>query len=277
MKLTYENERGKVVMCGGGADIFNIVEIRGLALPENDIDSVYYPNVAGCVVKSSIPQERMITISADAKDKTGKNISYAMSVFSMPGTITISEQGKSRKISARCVSFDTNKRKGIYVPFVLQLMAEDPYFTDIYDTNLVVNEREKKLSSQFVLPCALSLRKAEVMLINKGDVAIEPIITLTSYSGAVCPEGIVIKNLNNESVIKLNTDILPGEEITVDIKNRRVTSSLYGNYISRLANETSISDFIVDLGVSTLRITADDIAGDFCAQCTFNNRYICAY
>ncbi len=277
MKLTYENERGKIVMCGGGADVFNIIEIRGISIPENDIDSVYYPNVAGCVVVSSTPQERVITISADAKDKTGKNISYAMSVFSKPGTITIVSNGKSRKISARCISFEQNKRKGIYVPFVLQLMAEDPYFTDIYDTELVVNEREKKLSSQFVLPCVLSLRKAEVMIINKGDVSIEPIITLTSRTGAVCPKGILIKNLDNESLIKINTDISAGEEIVVDIKNRRVMSSLHGNYISRLDDETSISDFIVDLGISTLRITADDIEGEFFAECTFNNRYISAY
>jgi len=42
MKFIYENDRGKVVMYGGNGDGFNIIEIRGLSLPENDIDSIYY-------------------------------------------------------------------------------------------------------------------------------------------------------------------------------------------------------------------------------------------
>ena len=37
MKLVYENERGKVVMKGGGSDTFNITQIKGISLPENDV------------------------------------------------------------------------------------------------------------------------------------------------------------------------------------------------------------------------------------------------
>lgn len=276
MKLTYENERGKIVMYGGGEGIFNIIEIRGLSLPENDIDSVYYPNVAGCVVQSSTPQERAITISADARDAAGTNVLRAMNIFSKPGTITIASGGRTRKISARCLNVETNKRKGIYVPFVLQLMADNPYFQDVHDTKTVINKREKLLATSFLLPCAMSVRKTEAMLVNKGDVPIEPVFNISSLNGAVCPDGIVIENLDSGVKIKLNTDIGAKETIEVDVKNRRILSSERGNIISCLDEETSISAFFLDLGVSTVRISAQDIEGDMYAGCTFNNNYICA-
>ncbi len=276
MKLTYENDRGKIVMRGGGADVFNIIEIRGLSLPENDINSVYYPNRAGCVVESMTPQERAITISGDARDATGNNILRAMNIFSKAGTITISSGGRTRKILARCISFEPNKRRGNYVPFAVQFMAENPYFSDVYETKVAVNKREKLLATQFVLPCALSLRKTEALLINKGDAPVEPVFILSSLDGAVCPCGIVIENLSNGQKIKLNTDIQPGEKITVDIKNRRIISDLRKNLISCLDDETSISDFCLDLGVSTVRISASDMEGRLYAECIFNNNYICA-
>lgn len=276
MKLTYENERGKVSMYGGGGSIFNIIEIRGLSMPENDIDSVYYPNVAGCVVEKSTPQERAITISADARDITGKNILRAMNIFAKPGTITIASGGRTRKISARCLSFETNKRKGIYVPFVLQFMADNPYFQDAQNTKTVINKRENLLATSFILPCAVSVRKIEAMLINKGDVPIEPVFNITSLNGAVCPDGIVIENLDTGAKIKLNTNIYAKETIEVDVKNRHITSSVRGNIISCLDEETSISAFFLDLGVSNIKISAQDIEGDMYAECTFNNNYICA-
>ena len=276
MKFTYENERGKIVMHGGGEGIFNIIEIRGLSLPENDIDSVYYPQMAGCIVEKSTPQERVITISADAKDTAGTNILRAMNVFSIPGTTTITSGGRTRKIFARCLSFETNKRKGIYVPFVLQLMAENPYFQDVYDTEIIINKREKMLSSSFMLPCAVSIRKVEALLVNKGDVPVEPTFVISSGNGAVCPDGIVIENLDTGAKIKLNTNIGAGETIEIDVKNRRITSNKRGNIISCLDEETSITSFLLQLGVSTVKISAQDIEGDMHAVCKFNNNYICA-
>ena len=101
MKIIYENERGKVVMYGGGSGIFNIIEIRGLSMPENDIDTVYYPDMAGCIVNKSTSQERVITISGDVRDATGKNIARATHIISKPGAMTIISSGQSKKIFVR--------------------------------------------------------------------------------------------------------------------------------------------------------------------------------
>ncbi|MBQ3118166.1 MAG: phage tail family protein [Clostridia bacterium] len=275
MKIIYENERGKVVMYGGGNGIFNVIEIRGLSMPENDIDTVYYPDMAGCIVNKSASQERIITISGDARDTMGKNTARAMHILSKSGAMTIISSGVSRKIFARCISFETNKRKGVYIPFVLQLMAENPYFQDVNDTKTIVSKREGVLSSPFVLPCSLSVKKTQTMIVNKGDVNIEPVFILTSPEGAVCPDGIIIENLNTGAKIKLNTDIAPNEQIKVDVKNRRITSSSRGNIIFCLDDETSLSEFFLETGVSDVKISAWDAEGKIYAECIYNNNYLC--
>ena len=275
MKIIYENERGKVVMYGGGSGIFNIIEIRGLSMPENDIDTVYYPDMAGCIVNKSTSQERVITISGDVRDATGKNIARATHIISKPGAMTIISSGQSKKIFVRSISFETNRRKGTYIPFVLQLMAENPYFQDANETRTTVSKREGVLSSPFVLPCELSVRKTEAMVVNSGDVSIEPVFILTTPEGVVCPEGIVIENLNTGTKIKLNTDIAPDEQIMVDVKNRRITSSSRGNIISCIDDDTSLSEFLLETGVSNVKISAWNAEGKIYAECIYNNNYLC--
>jgi len=174
------------------------------------------------------------------------------------------------------VNFEPNKRKGIYIPFAAQFVADDPYFTDIYDTQIGVYKKEKKLKSVFVTPCAVSLRKVEADIVNSGDSMLFPVFKISSVGGALCPDGIVIENLNNGKQLKLNTDVLAGETITVDVKNCKITSSERKNLISCLDNETSISNFGIDLGISTVKITAENMEGSIFAQCIYNNRYIYA-
>ncbi len=276
MRLIYENERGKVVMNGGNGEGFNIIEIKGLSLPENDIEAVYFPNSPGRKVQNVTPLERAITISGDICDKTNQKLARAVNVLSVPGRIIINSNGRVRKIDARCVSFEPNKRRGAYVPFAVQFIADDPYFTDMNETLINVFKREGKVSSEFVLPCVFSKRKTEAEIINRGDGTIEPIFEISSVSGAVCPEGISIKNTTNGNEIKLMCDVLAGEVITVDVKKRKITSNLRGNLIFLMADETSISRFFLDTDISTVTIYAKDLEGTFHATCRYLNRYLYA-
>lgn len=276
MKLVYENERGKVVMKGGGSDTFNITQIKGISLPENDVNTIRYPNVAGQTVIRTSPMERMITISADVRDKNRKHIAHAMSIFSYPGTIYITSFGKTKKIHGRCVSFEPNKNKGTYIPFTVQFCADNPYFEDVYETVTQICKRNGLLKSPFVLGSKFSERLLKNNVINHGDVSVEPVFKISSRGGIVCPSGITIKNFTNGNTITLNTDISPGEEITVDIKNRKVTSSERGNIITCVAQDNSLSKFLLDIGVSTVEISAQDATGELTARCIHNNSYISA-
>ena len=276
MKLVYENERGKVVMKGGGSDTFNITQIKGISLPENDASTIRYPDVAGqTVIKTSL-MERMITISADVRDKNRKHIADALSIFSSPGAIYITSFGKTKKIYGRCVSFEANKAKGAYIPFTVQFCADNPYFLDIYETKTDICLRNSLLKSPFVLGCRFSERTLKNNVINHGDISVEPVFEISSLDGISCPSGIVIRNLTNGNTITLNTDILPDEVITVDIKNRKITSSKRGNLISCVAQENSLSRFLLDIGVSSVEILAIGATGELTAKCIHNNSYISA-
>ncbi|MBO5733811.1 MAG: phage tail family protein [Clostridia bacterium] len=276
MKLIYENERGKIVMNGGGSKGFNITQIRGISLPECDVEAVRYPYMAGQVVTRVTPMERTITISADVRDDNKKELSRAMNVFSAPGTISITSCGKTKKINVRCVNFEPNKSKGAYIPFTVQFCADCPYFEDIYDTAVYIAKREGKLASAFVLGCVFSVRVLKNLVINYGDVSVEPVFEISSVDGAVCPQGICIKNNKNGNEILLNTDVLAGETITVDIKNRKIKSNKRGNLISCLAQDTAISRFSIDVGVSEIEILTPEISGKLSVKCRYNNSYMSA-
>lgn len=276
MKLVYENEKGRIAMYGGGSNEFNITQISGLSIPVNDVATVRYPNAAGQVVTKSVPMERMITISADVRDENNKKISKAASVFSLPGVIYITSFGKTKKIKARCVSFEPNKRRGAYIPFTVQFCADNPYFSDVYETVTPIIRRNGRLSSPFVLGCMLSERMVKNSVINRGDTDIEPVFEITSNNGTACPEGITIKNFANGNTIVLNTDIKQGEVITVDVKTRKITSNVRGNLISCLNKDTSLSRFLINTGISVLEISAEGSDGTISACCKFNNNYVSA-
>ncbi len=261
-------------MYGGGGKGFNITKISGLSLSENDVATVRYPNTAGQIVTKSNPMERMITISADVKDENGKYISNAASVFSHKGKMYITSFGKTKKIEARCVSFEPNQRRGAYVPVTIQLCADNPYFSDMYETKTPILKREGLLSSPFVLECMLSERRTKNNVINCGDVPVEPVFEISSDIGTDCPNGITIKNITNGKTIALNTDIDQGEIITVDVESRKITSNKRGNLISRLDKDTSLSRFCLDTGVSLLEVTAIGSNGTISVSCRFNNKYV---
>ena len=273
MRVIYENERGKIAMHGGGNAGFNIINISGLSLPENNVNTIRYPNVAGQFITKSTPMERYITISGDVYDESGKKMTNAARVFSLPGVLYITTYGKTKKINCRTVSFDTGNKKGSYIPFTLQLCADHPYFQDIYETKVNISNREGKLSSPFVLGCVFSERVTKRNVVNSGDVAIEPVFEISSEQGCLCPEGITIKNTENGASITLLTDVSAGEAITVDVKNREITSNLRGNILFCIKKDTSLSRFSLNSGVSLVEISAPGLSDELTVVCRYNNSY----
>lgn len=276
MRLIYENERGRIVMHGGGGQNWNITRISGVSLPEINVNSVHYPYMAGQVVTRANIMERYITVSGDVRDEKRKYISRALNVFSMPGILYVESFGKTKKIGVRCISFEPNQSRGVYVPFTVQFCADSPYFEDLYETKTQISKREKRLASPFVLGCVFSERIMESNVINRGDAASEPVFEIYSSGGAVCPYGICIKNLRSGKTIRLMTDMSEAERITVDVKNRKITSNKRGNILSCLSEFTSLSDFELETGVSAVEIIAEEISGEFQAECRHVNNYISA-
>ena len=273
MKLIYENSVGRVTLRGGTDAIYNITVISGLSIPETLAETVRYPGVAGQEVTAVSHLPRTITIAGDICDKTGKHTAFAANVFSKSGTVYIATSRSMRKIGCRPLSFLPAKRKGTYVPFTLQLIADNPYFEDTAEPIATGATKTKLLKAPFILPQAFSNRKSEARVINRGSVPIEPEFKISAAKEASCPNGILIENRTTGAKLKLHTGLLENETIVIDIGNRKITGSVQGNLIGVLSVDTPMSKFTLCEGVNDILITAEDEAATLFAYCHYQNRY----
>ncbi len=274
MQLIYENELGRVCLGGGKADSLNITEIHGLSFPETSADTVSFSGAPGQTVVSVSVLPRTITVTGDIIDKTGKITSKSARIFSKSGTLYVVLKSGKREISARALSFEPQKRKGIFVPFSLQFICDNPYFEDSFETLENVYKKEKLLSSPFYLPAMVSKRTTEGIVLNRGTYKNEPLFLITTKENAPCPEGIVIENKTTGKKIKLLCDVLKDETITVDIKNRKITSNIRGNLISTLSGDSLLSELYLIEGINEISAYAKEEPELLCVTLKFKNSYV---
>lgn len=274
MQLIYENELGRISLGGGSDNTFNIIEISGLSFPETNANTVRFSGVPGQTVVSVDVLERTITISGDIKDKTGMMVQKAATVFSKSGILYVASNSRKRRIASRCTSFNPEKRKGIYVPFTLQLVCDSPYFEDISQTSESVLKKEKLLSSPFILPAMLSKRVTQARIINRGTCENEPVFEITCNEDAACPDGIVIKNLTTGKEITLLTDVLKNEIITVDIFKRKISSNIRGNLLGTLSQNSILSNIYLAVGINDIWANAENEPELLSIVCKYRNNYV---
>lgn len=273
MQLIYQNSLGRVCMRGGIGANFNITNITGLSVPDTEVTAVRYPDVRGQVVTRISTLPRTITVSGDINDKNGMHASGAATVFSTPGTLFVSSSRNTRKIACRCTSFELSKRCGIYIPFTLQLIADDPYFQDVSESCVHIAKRTDLLTSSFTLPAMFSVRECETNVINRGSVHTEPVFEISAAAEAHCPNGITIKNNTTDAEIKLATGILANETVTVDVGARKITSSVRGNILNVLDGNSILSKNFLTAGVNRIRVTAENEPQLLIAVCRYHSCY----
>lgn len=86
--------------------------------------------------------------------------------------------------------------------------------------------------------------------------------------------GISIQNLTTNQHIKLNTQTLLGEVIKIDIPRRKVISSLRGDVIKVISDDTFLSDFWLDVGNNIIKLTNFNTNEVISAVCEYTNKYI---
>ncbi len=274
MKLIYENSIGRLKLCGGSDRVFNITDIEGLSLPETEADTVRYPDTPGQIVNRISILPRTITLSGDIRDKDGKYVEYAAKILSSPGELYVMNKRKTRKISCRSTSFAPLKRKGIFVPFTLQLICDDPCFLDISEKKEAVYKREKLFKNELLFPQPFSSRITRGTLYNQGAIPVSPVIFITAPKGAACEKGITIFNETTGAKLYLTCELLEGETVTVDCENRKITSSKQGNLIAKLLKTTPLSGFFLDIGANVLSVYAEDEASLLQVEVLYQNKYL---
>lgn len=256
MTFTFKNDMGSFKLFGSGSKDFCVCSVTGLEPVEHTRSVKSYIGEDGCFEDSSQYVQRIITLSCDLRldDNSKTKIRNAMRVLSRKCTLIIESNDSKRQITVNSATFTFGKRYSKYQTFVIQLVCDYPHFTDVDATECVIFKKHKLLSSESVLPQVFSTRISGCVVDNAGDLKIYPVITITKKDDVIRNNEIVIENKTIDSSIVLNKTMIKDEVVTVDIKNRTITSSVEGNILGTLSQYSSLSDFWCDCGENDINI-----------------------
>lgn len=278
MHIIYENEYGMISM-GKKQSPWRLIGIKGLNIPEKSHSVVRYGNFGGQQTVFSVPDARIITISGDFySENIGEELCNALRIFNSRGTLSVISGDKQRLIKCSQITFEEIERKRCYLRFALQFVCDNPYFNDLFPNVTGIFERKGSLKNSFTLPCSFSTRNSNKYVVNSGDEVSEP--TLKIYVESVNGQnenetkGYKISNLTTGKFIWLVYEAAAGEVIEINIGDRTITSSKNGNIISKISDDTFLSDFNLKKGANLINVLNYNPNETLKVECIFNNSYV---
>lgn len=286
MDIFYENQWGIIHFCGSRKAAESGVylkSITGLGLPEAEYQTEAYVKRSGQRVVQKRDLERVITLSADVcSEKQMRNVIQNLScVMYHPGVLTVLSGQRHRKIPCRLSKMEEPIRQGKQITsVVLQLVCDQPYFTDIDSCEVELYSRKDLICGDFTLPCVFTERIARKNVLNDGDVDAEPVLTIyntgTDEGTDAYTEdfGIEVFNHTTGKRLKLLCTTEPGEMIVIDIPHRRITSNYKGNVITLLDTDSFLSDFLLLTGCNDIEIINHNVSEEIQVILGFERQYI---
>lgn len=276
MNFTFKNEMGCFKLFGSGSKGFCICSVTGLEGVEKTRSVKSYIGEDGCFEDSSQYIQRIITLSCDTRlNENSKNeIRNAMRVLSRKCTLIIESNDSKRQIVVNSATFTFGKRYSKYQTFVIQLVCDYPHFSDVHPTECTIFKKNKLLTAQSVLPQVFSTRISGCIVDNEGDLTIYPVITITKKDDIIRDNEIVIENRTINKRIVLNKAMTKDEVITVDIKNRTITSSVEGNILGTLSQYSSLADFWCDCGENDINVLLGGAQTGIEIKVSYFNEYL---
>lgn len=273
-KLYFENDRGKALMLLGGTGPIRISALSGFGNPEKTYSAVTFAGKAGQKTTGAVAKARTMVISGDILGDR-KKAEYMLKILDEPGLLTLDFKNKKREIYCNQTDISLGARKGGYTSFVLTLVADEVYFTDTYETKTAVFQRENMLHGDIVFPCVFTRKNTEAITENFGEINVEPVIYI--YNFADDPDrggsGIVVENITTGQKIALETGMTKNECITIDIKNRKVTSSVKGDILHLISDDTFLSKFWLKSGKNHLRAHHGNTGEDISVILSYRSNY----
>ena len=276
LTLTYKNELGTVLMQGGGTSSLRITAIEGMGPVTREYNAAVYAGYDGQETLGSRAAARTITI---ALELTGKNISHEvrknLDILSQSGMLYIKNEDLDRRIYCSQVQIPdvTRVLKGQIATFAVQFVCDSPYFEDAEDTVVPLYKRTKLLNTPFTLPTTFG----EIILGGRievnGNISTEPTITMYYPESLEGVESIILTNDTTGKTIRLDYTPQADDTVTVDIKNRKITSSASGNIINYLTDDSFLGDFVLVRGINVISVNVGDITSGFTMECRCNNLY----
>ena len=256
MKIYYENSKGRVDFGFGDGEL-NVLALEGFGIVNPQYKTAEYYSHDGEYTLDEHTGARCISISCDIK-ASNMRVSKILGILSAPGMLVVSFGQKNRRIYCRRTAVSEAARFGKYLRFVFQLTADMPYFEEIYPKKSNIYHITKLIGPSFQLPAKLGELINTVSIMNIGDKKCEPVVYIVNNS--VLPyesagHGIEITNLTNGTFLKINTNTVKNEIITIDIPARTVESNLRGNLLYCISEDTYLNSFVFDTGVNVISVT----------------------
>ena len=288
MRLLIKNKYGEFEMGGGNHSVARIINIVGLGLPTKEPETITFSGQPGHMTKNVRDMGRTITISFDFYGGQ-KEIEKLYKILYYPVELLFSFGDKKRKITGRCINPE-DIEKIIYQQFykgVIQFVCDNPYFNDFYNTKIAVFNRADQFPNvsedgnwYVELPAAATVRTITANILNSGEIEVYPIIHIYNSASQIALmsefSGIMITNESTGAKIELDYSPADGEEITIDLALRRITSNISGSIIDYITDDTDLSKFILQLGDN--KITCENLtgSGNLSAVVEYTNNYAMA-
>lgn len=276
MELIYTSDMGTLSLYGSGGNQFTICEIDGLEPCEKTRSLKTYVGEDGSFEDSSQYTSRTITISGDIKSNNDftQIFKKASRVLSKKGVLTVVRNNIFRQITVNSASITIGKRYNTYCTFVIQLICDYPHFRDTQVSFMSIFNLSKLLTSTSTFPTILSTRTSSGLINNTGDLKIYPIISISKNTDTSGINNIIINNLTTGKSISLEKQLDKNELITINTKNRTITSSKDGNILSTLDFYSSLSDFWFECGTNEISVSIDGLYSDIFVTAQYYNEYL---
>lgn len=282
LKLTYTSSGGAVEMTGGaelpasGIPQLRIKEITGLGLAETECRTVSY---AGCdgqetVSKRALP--RSITISADiCAASAAAELRKTVAALCEPGRLLIEDGEMRRRIYCNHTELPDAELilRGRIAAFAVQFVCDSPFFEDADEISAALYTRSRELRTSFTLPRMFGKITTGAALNIKSRRSVEPVIRIYTPVSTTGAETVTITNTTTGKYIKLTTALTAGDVITIDIKQRTVTSAKSGNIVHKLSDETALGDLWLAGGTNRITAAVGSVSSQVTAECLYSSLY----
>ncbi len=274
MRIILENELGTIELSGGGGGAFRVFALSGLGIPQYERRTFASYDFDGAVESGRRIPQRTIVIGGDYKG-TERDASRLLKLLSKPCRMVIIQDALNREANVSCANVEFEQKNGVYTKFAIALSCDDPYFYDSEPTRVGLYVKEKLITGETMLPAVFSMHTAYARIEPSGDAEIEAKYVISGKRISGEEEGsIVISNLTTGKSFTLLYLPQDGEIITIDMKDRTITSDIAGNLIEYISDDSFLADLVIEKNGAELSALGYGGASDISAFLIYKNKYI---
>ncbi len=277
MYMYYKNDAGKIDFRFGGDYPVRVTDIDGLYPLERTFNTVAYADIDGVDSVSSSVGGRTVTVGGDIKISNKQFLRDILKVLDKPGELYMDFGEKKRKLVCHNAHFTPGERNSKYMRFVIVFSSDMPYFYGFDEETEYIRKRQNTIGSNFILPCVFTSSNSESDIIVNGDAESEPVFEIKCIKETTMPPeeaGITVLNETTGESIKLCVYLVQDEVIEIDVENRKITSSVRGNMLNYISEDTFLHRFKLMQGANHIKAITDNTNEQINVLCRYRCRYI---